>query len=130
VRPAVKVAGSGDEIAHLPNCARSNSRASYIYDETKEKKVVANKLIELIFSDDSTRTPSKMDGERSIIRNCVIIITLIVPCVAIAVVTELICVVKVIVRGGCTLTFSASWICSIKLTKLIRHLCGMKGAHL
>jgi len=36
-----------------------------------------------------------MDGERSIIRNCVIIAALVVPCVVIAVVTALVCVVKV-----------------------------------
>ena len=35
-----------------------------------------------------------MDGERSIVRNCVIITALFVPCVVIAVVTALICVVK------------------------------------
>ena len=35
-----------------------------------------------------------MDSERSIIRNCVIVTTLFVPCVVIAVVTALICMVK------------------------------------
>jgi len=68
------------------------------YDETDEKKIVTNKLKEQIFSDDPKRTPSKMDGERSIIRNCVIITALFVPCVVIATVTALIYVVKVCLR--------------------------------
>ena len=60
---------------------------------TKQTREKSSQTNEQICSDDETRTPSKMDGERAIICNCVIT-ALFVPCVVIAVVATLIYVVK------------------------------------
>ena len=60
---------------------------------TKQTREKSSQTNEQICSDDQTRTPSKMDGERAIICNCVIT-ALFVPCVVIAVVATLIYVVK------------------------------------
>ena len=63
--------------------------------EQTNRKIVTKEQKKQIRLDGPTQWRTKMDGERSIIRNCVIIAALVVPCVVIAVVTALVCVVKV-----------------------------------